>query len=137
MPYSSVATSLVTVIHPRIPSTIEWDKFEGADLSHTNQTFYTAPRKERKFAGKSTRDNITVEAHLDPIAHADFYEAGNTGDKFENATIKVVSVDSAGVPIGKPDTYTGCMVAKWTPRKVDLNAEYMQKIMVEWEVPAP
>ncbi len=137
MPYTSVATSLVAVIHPRIPTTIQWDKFDGAKLTHSNQRFFTAPNEEHVFAGRSARDNITVEAHLDPIAHADFIEAGNAGDKFEGATIKVVSVDAAGVPIGKPDTYTGCIVAGWEPRKVDLNAQDMQKIMVEWEVPAP
>ena len=137
MPNTSVFDSVVTVQHPRIPQTIEWDKFDGGDLNHANQSFYTAPRKEKKYPGRTTRDNVTLEAHLDTVAHADFVEAGNTGDKFEGATIKVVSVDGAGAPIGKPDIYTGCIVAKWTPRKVDLNAEDMQKIMIEWEVPAP
>lgn len=135
MPYSSVASTVVTVQHPLIPQTVEWDKFDGGDLNHANQRFFTAPRKERVYAGKSSRDNITLEAHLDPVAHADFIEAGNNGDKFEDAVIKVVSVDASGVPIGKPDVYTRCMVAKWSPRKVDLNAEDMQKIVTEWEVP--
>lgn len=137
MPYTSVATSRVTVTHPQIPANIEWDKFDGGDLSHSNQRFYTAPNKERVFPGKSSRDNITTEAHCDPIAHADFIAAGNSGAVFEGAVIKVESVDAAGVPIGKPDTYASCVVAKWAPRKVDLNAEDMQKIVVEWEVPAP
>src|SRR5574343_1652252 len=135
--YSSVATTVVTIQHARIPKSIEWDKLDGGDLTHANQKFYTAPNTQRTFGGRSSRDNITTEAYLDPVAYADFIEAGNTGDKFENATINVQSVDAAGVPVGKPDTYTGCIVGKWSPRKVDQNGEDMQKIVIEWEVPAP
>jgi len=137
MGYSSVATSTVSVVHPQIPATIEWDKFDGAELSHTNQRFYTAPNVERVYGGKTVRDNITVEAFLDPEAYADFIEAGNSGQTFAGASIRVSSVDAAGSPIGKPDEYKNCVVARWTPRKVDLNGEEMQKIIVEWEVPAP
>lgn len=137
MAYSSVAQTVVTVVHPQIPATIEWDKLEGGDLSHSNQRFYTAPRRERLFPGRSARDNITTEAYLDPVAHADFIEALNAGVKFEGTVIKVQSVDAAGGPVGKADIYNNCIVAKTPPRKVDLNGEDMQKIVIEWEVPAP
>jgi hypothetical protein len=137
MGYSSVATSTVSVVHPQIPATIEWDKFDGGDLSHSNQRFYTAPNKEQVFGGKSARDNVTVEAFLDPVAYADFIEAGNAGEKFAGAVIRVQSVDAAGIPVGKADEYKACVVSKWTPRKVDLNGEDMQKIIIEWEVPSP
>ena len=137
MPYSSVATSLVTVIHPRIPSTVLWHEMSGGKLTHATQEFPVGPRQMKVFRTKSERENIETKAHADPVAHAGFIKALNTGDVFEDAVVKVVSVDSAGVPIGEPDTYTGCAVAKWSPRKSDLNAEDMQKIMIEWEVPAP
>ena len=127
----------VSVVHADIPTTIKWDKMDGGDLSHTNSRFFVAPLEEVVWEGRSARDNITVEAHLDPVAHASFIKAGNSGSKFKNATIKVESLDTAGIPVGEPDTYTGCAVAKWSPRKSDLNAEDMQKIMIEWEVPAP
>jgi len=137
MGFTSVADTLVSVIHPLIPNTIEWDKLEGGEISHSNQRFYTSPNVERVYGGKSSRDNITTEAHLDPIAHATFIAQLNAGEKFEGTTLKLVSVDAAGVKSGDADEYKNCVVSKYTPRKGDLNAEDMQKIIIEWEVPAP
>ena len=137
MAFTSIADTLVSVIHPDIPQTIEWDKLEGGDLTHANQRFFTSPNVERVYPGRSARDNITTEAHLDPVAHATFIAAGNAGAKFEGAVIKLVSVGVDGVRVGDPDEYKNCIVAKWSPRKGDLNGEDMQKIIIEWEVPAP
>jgi len=138
MPYSSIAKTRVTVIHDRIPKSVKWDKFDGGDLSHSNSRFFVDPSEpEVVWPGKSQRDNITTEAHVDPVAHDGFIQALNAGDKFENAVIRVQSLDSAGLPVGNPDVYKGCLVAKYTPRKVDLNSEDMQKLPIEWEVPSP
>ena len=137
MPYSSVATSLVTVIHPRIPSTVLWHEMSGGKLTHATQEFPVGPRQMKVFRTKSERENIETKAHADPVAHAGFIKALNTGDVFEDAVVKVVSVDSAGVPIGEPDTYTGCMVTGYVPRQVNNGGEDMQVIPVEWKVPAP
>lgn len=137
MAYSSVAQTLVSVVHPSIPQTIDWDKLDGGKLTHSNQRFYTKPNVEQVFGGKSARENITTEAYCDPVAHADFLQALNSGVKFEGTVIKLVSVDAAGSPIGKPDEYVGCVVAEADPRKGDLNSEDMQKIVVVWEVPSP
>lgn len=137
MPYTSVATTRVSVSHPKIPTSVEWSEFSGGKLTHANQTFFTQPFKEKKFPGRSTRENITLKAATDPVAHAGFIKDLNAGEKFENATIKVESVDASGSPIGGPDVYTGCMVAGTTPRQANNGGEDIQMHEVEWEVPAP
>jgi hypothetical protein len=131
--------SRVTVIHPDIPNTIEWDIMSGGDLTHNNTRYRTdAVGPEKVWNGRKTRDNIQVEAFVDPAAHAGFIAQLNAGYGFVDTTIRVVSLDNAGVEVGEPDTYKGCCVAKYTPRKVDLSSEDLQKLgPIEWEAPAP
>lgn len=114
---------------------VEWDKFSGGDLNHSiTKLRRTAGAKKEVLAADTEVDNITLEAFIDPVAHADLLVELKNGNRFDGATIKVQAIDNAGVPIGKPLEYFGCSVAKFTPPAADANGEEAAKLVIEWAV---
>ncbi len=114
---------------------VEWDKFSGGDLNHSiTKLRRTAGAKKEVLAADTEVDNITMEAFIDPVAHADLLVELKNGNRYDGATIKVQAIDNAGVPIGKPLEYFGCSVARFTPPEADANGEDASKLVVEWAV---
>ncbi len=114
---------------------VDWDKFSGGDLNHSiTKLRRTAGAKKEVLSADSEVDNITVEAFIDPAAHADLLLALKNGERFDGATIKVQAIDNAGVPIGKALEYYGCSVARFTPPEADANGEDASKLVIEWAV---
>lgn len=114
---------------------VEWDKFSGGDLTHSiTKLRRTAGAAKEVLAADSEVDNITLEAFIDPVAHADLLVALKGGERFEGSTIKLQAIDNAAVPIGKALEYFGCSVAKFTPPPSDANGEDAAKLVVEWAV---
>jgi len=124
----------VTVSHPRLTQ-IEWDKISGGDrTNNTTKVRATAGGPKIVLSGDSEVDNVTTEAFIDPVAHADVLAKLHAGDTFDGATITRQFVDAAQVPVGPALTYQDCSVAKFTPPDADANAEDGAKLVVEWMV---
>lgn len=122
----------VTGSSPLLAS-VEWDKFDGGDLTHSvSKLRRTSGAAKEAYAADSEVDNITLEAFVDPVVHADLLVALRNGEKFEGSTIKQQPIDNSGIPIGKPLEWYGCLVAKFTPPRADANGEDPVKIVVEW-----
>lgn len=114
-------------------SAVEWDKFSGGDLTHTiTKLRRTAGANKEVLAADSEVDNITLEAFIDPAAHAQLLVALKNGERFEGSTIKLQPIDNAAVPIGSALEYYGCSVAKFTPPPADANGEEPAKLVVEF-----
>ena len=114
---------------------VAWDKFSGGDLTHSiTKLRRSADANKEVLAADSEVDNITVEAFVDPAAHADLLVALKGGERFEGSTIKVQAINNDNVPIGKPIEYYGCSVAKFTPPPADANGEEASKLVIEWAV---
>ena len=122
----------VTGSSPLLAS-VEWDKFSGGDLTHSiTKLRRTAGANKEVLAADSEVDNITLEAFIDPAAHADLLVALKGGERFEGSTIKLQPIDNAAVPIGSALEYYGCSVAKFTPPPADANGEEPAKLVVEF-----
>lgn len=127
---------LVNVSNKNYPiSVTEWDKFSGGDVSHpiTKQRRSAGAKKEAQ-AGEPETDNITTEAFIVPAQHQGFIAALRQGQSFPGTTISLTYLDNAGVPIGSPDVYYDCVIAKATPPQADANSEDDAKLVIEWAV---
>ncbi len=114
---------------------VEWDKMSGGDLTHSiTKLRRTAGAAKEVLAADYEFDNITLEAFVDPVAHADLLVALKNLERFEGTTIRVQAIDNAGVPIGKAVEYFGCSVAKSTLPAADANGEEAAKLVIEWAV---
>ena len=114
---------------------VEWDKFSGGDLTHSiTKLRRTAGAAKEVLAADSEFDNITLEAFIDPVAHADLMVALKNGNRFEGVTIRVQAIDNAGIPIGKELEFFDCSVAKFTPPAADANGEEASKLVIEFAV---
>lgn len=114
---------------------VSWDKFSGGDLTHSiTKLRRTAGAAKEVLAADSEFDNVTLEAFVDPVAHAQLLVALKNGERFENSTIAVQAIDNAGVTIGQPIEYFGCSVARFSPPEADANGEEATKLIVEWAV---
>lgn len=114
---------------------VEWATMDGGDLTHSiTKLRRTAGAAKEVLAADYEFDNITLEAYVDPVAHADFLIALKNGERFENSTIRQQGIDNAGIPIGKPIEYFGCSVAKSSPPRADANGEEPTVVTVEWAV---
>ena len=114
---------------------VEWSKADGGDLTHSiTKLRRTAGGDKEVLAADSEFDNITLEAFIDPVAHADFLIALKNKERFENSTITFQAIDNAGVVIGKPIEYFGCSVARVGGLTADANGDEASTISVEWAV---
>ena len=77
---------------------VEWDKMSGGDLTHSiTKLRRTAGAAKEVLAADYEFDNITLEAFVDPVAHADLLVALKNLERFEGTTIRVQAIDNAGV----------------------------------------
>lgn len=114
---------------------VSWSKFSGGDLTHSiSRLRRTAGAAKEVLAADSEFDNITLEAFIDPVAHADLLVALKNGERFEGSTISVQAIDNAGVTIGRPVEFFGCGVARFSPPEADANGEDATVLVVEWAV---
>ena len=114
---------------------VEWATMSGGDLTHSiTKLRRTAGATKEVLAADYEYDNITLEAFVDPVAHADLLIALKNLERFEGTTIRVQAIDNAGVPIGKAVEYFGCSVAKSTLPAADANGEEAAKLVIEWAV---
>ena len=114
---------------------IDWDKFTGGDVTHSiTRVRRSAGAAKEVLASDYEVDNITVEAFIDPAAHANFLSDLKAGATFDGTTIQVVAIDNAGVSVGKPLQWFNCRVAKFTPPAADANGEEAAKLVIEWAV---
>ncbi len=114
---------------------VDWASMSGGDLTHSiTKLRRTAGAAKEVLAADYEYDNITLEAFVDPVAHADLLIALKNLERFEGTTIRVQAIDNAGVPIGKAVEYFGCSVAKSTLPAADANGEEAAKLVIEWAV---
>ena len=126
----------VTVTGPSaLLGSVEWAKASGGDLTHSiTKLRRTAGANKEVLAADSEFDNITLEAYVDPVAHADFISELKKLNRFEGSTISLQAIDNAGITIGKPVEFFGCSVARVQWPESDANGEDPTMITVEWAV---
>lgn len=126
----------VTVSHPRVPKSIDWDVASEPKVNHATSRMRPAADKAKVvLSGETTLDNITTECMVDPVRDADFMQRIIAGDVFEDATITYQDIDNSSIPIGKPRRFSKCRAEAVTLPGADANGEDPQKIVIEWAVP--
>lgn len=125
----------VTVSHPSMPQ-IDWDKIAGGDrTNNTTKVRPAAGMPKVVLSGESEVDNVTTEAFIDPLAHANLLASLQAGETFEGAVITRQFIDANGVPVGAALSHLNCSVAKFTPPDADANSEGEgAKLVIEWMV---
>lgn len=114
---------------------IDWDIVDGGSRVHTSTKVRPAAGKKKVvLTGDSEVENVTTEAFVDPVAHAEVLAALNAGETYPGTTITRQFIDAAEVPVGLPLTSQGCAVAKFDPPKADANSEDGVKLVIEWTV---
>jgi hypothetical protein len=132
---NKVAVRVVNPVNPLID--IDWDKADGGARSH-NVTKVRARAGGPKLVltGDSEVENITTEAFIDPVAHAQLLQQLHAGETFSGSTITRQFLDANGVPIpGTKLEHKGCAVVKSESIPADANSDGEgAKLVVEWQV---
>ena len=127
----------VTATCPNDPSlgAVQWATSTGGDITYSiTKLRRTAGATKEVLSADSEIDNVTLEAYVDPAAHATFIKKLKDGSKFEGTTISVQAIDNAAVPVGQPVEFKGCQVARVGWPESDANGDEPVKLTVEWAV---
>lgn len=132
----TIARQRVSVVHPNIPSGIEWHKVSERKITHNTSKFRTTGLGKRwPVDGDSETENITTEAALRLPEMAQFRADLKAGVKFYGAAIVVQQFDVDGVESGKEEWFN-CMVSTATFPEADANNTNgdVASVAVEWAV---
>ena len=127
----------VRVVNPDSPLIdIDWDKVDGGARTHnTTKVRARAGGPKQVLVGESEVDNVTTEAYIDPVAHAQLLAELHAGNTFAGSTISRQFIDANGVLIGAKLEHKNCAVVKADHIPGDANSEGDgATLVVEWQV---